>query len=279
MAVAIQKSNNPQAFVDFELAGWDESIGGYERAFGAVAGQTVQPMLDAAKVQTGMRVLDVCCGPAMLGNGAIARGAAVTGLDFSQEAVDLAKRLVPAGQFQRGDAQELPFPDDSFDAVVCGYGVMHLPEPARAMHEMVRVVQPGGRVAISVWDSTTPDNGFGLIYAAVRAHGRMDVSLPHGPDFFQFGTLDKMGAALTEIGLADVRSVLVGQHWHVESAAHILDVMRGGTVRARALLAAQSEDATTKIRQFIDGVLARYPAVGGGFNVPLPAVVGSGMKH
>ncbi len=88
-------------------------------------------MLNAARVTRGMRVLDICCGPGMLAAGALERDAEAVGLDFSAQAIELARRLVPKGRFQQGDAQALPFPAGSFDAVLCGYGVMHLPEPAR----------------------------------------------------------------------------------------------------------------------------------------------------
>ena len=276
--MAIEKSRSPEQFIAFEEAGWDAAIAAYENAFGPVSRQTVEPLLDAANVRAGMRVLDVCTGPGMLAAAAIERGAQAIGLDFAQEVVALAQRRVPAGEFHRGDAQHLPFPDDSFDAAVCAYGVIHVPVPDMALREMVRVVRPGGRVAISVWDSTTANNGFGLVYAAVRAHGSFDVPLPHGPDYFQFSTEGKMQAALTEIGLSEIDTAFVDQRWHVNCSAQLLDAMQNGTVRARALLGAQSEAASVKIRQFLTDTLATMSNPGGGFDVPLPALIGRGVK-
>src|SRR5262245_48712542 len=211
--MTIEKSRDPKQFAAFELSGWDTSIGGYASAFGAVARQTVGPMLDAAGVTAGMQVLDICCGPAMLSAGALQRGAKATGLDFSGEAIELARKLVPDGRFQQGDAQALPFPAASFDAVLCGYGVMHLPEPDAAMREMLRVLRPGGRAALSVWDSAGA--GFTLVYEAVRARGSMDVALPHGPDFFQFGSPERMRAALIEAGFAEAAAHSFQQDWRV----------------------------------------------------------------
>jgi hypothetical protein len=47
--------------------------------------------------------------------------------------------------------------------------------------EMRRVLRPGGRVALSVWERPSPTNGFGLLLGALKAHGRLDIPLPHGP--------------------------------------------------------------------------------------------------
>ena len=79
----------------------------------------------------------------MLAGAAIQRGAEVVGLDFSGEVIEIAKRNVPQAEFRQGDAQDLPFDDESFDAVVCGYGVIHVSEPEKALLEMHRVLRPG----------------------------------------------------------------------------------------------------------------------------------------
>ena len=110
----IEQSRSPEEFSAFERSGWDANIGGYNSAFGMVSRQTVGPMLDAAHVTRGMQVLDICCGPGMLAAGALERGAEPIGFDLSEEAVQLARTLVPQGRFQQGDAQALPFPAESF---------------------------------------------------------------------------------------------------------------------------------------------------------------------
>ena len=273
----VEQSRDPEQFTAFELSGWETNIGGYNAAFGAVARQTVAAMLDAACVTRGMRVLDVCCGPAMLSAGALERGAEATGLDFSLEAVELARNLVPNGHFERGDAQALPYPPESFDAVLCGYGLMHLPEPAAALREMLRVLRPGGRAAVSVWDAA--GFGFALVYEAVRARGSMDVSLPHGPDFFQFGSPERMLAALVEIGFTDAKAHSFHQDWHVANADRYIEFILTGTVRARAVLAAQSGAASDGVRSYIADYLTRFRAPTGQMVVPMPAIIGSGARR
>jgi len=272
----IEQSRDSKQFSAFELSGWDTNIGGYDSAFGAVARQTVGSMLDAARVTRGMRVLDICCGPGMLAAGALECGAEAIGLDFSVEAVELARRLVPNGRFQHGNAQVLPFPTASFDAVLCGYGLMHLPEPAAALREMLRVLRPGGRAALSVWDAAGV--GFTLVYEAVRARGSTDVALPHGPDFFQFGSPERMRAALAEAGFADPAACSFHQDWLVANTDRYIESILTGTVRARAMLAAQSGAAAAGVRSYIADYLTRFRALAGELVVPMPAIIGSGAR-
>jgi ubiquinone/menaquinone biosynthesis C-methylase UbiE len=272
----IEQSREPKNFAAFELTGWDNNIGGYDAAFGAVARQTVRSMLDAAHVSPGKRVLDVCCGPGMLAAGALQCGAEAVGLDFSGEAIELARRRVPNGRFQQGDAQALPFPEASFDAVLCGYGLMHLPEPAAALREMLRVLRSGGRAALSVWDASGA--GFTLVYEAVRARGSMEVALPHGPNFFQFGSSERMRAALIEAGFADAAAHSFQQDWRVANTDRYIESILTGTVRAGAVLAAQSGAAADGVRSYIDDYLTRFRAPTGELVVPMPAIVGSGAR-
>lgn len=275
--MAIEKSKNPDKFLDLERAGWAATIEAYDGGFGTVTRQTVEPTLDAAHVGSGMRMLDVCCGPGMLSAGALKRRAIPVGLDFP-DVVALARRLVPDAEFQAGDAQALPFPDNSFDVVVCGYGVIHVPDPEQAIREMLRVVRPGGRVAISVWDSRPANIAMSLVYGAVRSHGNLNVPLPHGADFFQFSTPEKMTAALTELGFTKVEARPFAQTWHVRSTGEVLDTIQSGTVRARALLAAQSEAAMPLIRRWFDETVSMMGSPDKGYDVPMPAIVGSGAK-
>jgi SAM-dependent methyltransferase len=275
--MAIEKSNDPSRFLEFERAGWGNSIAGYDDAFGVVSRQTVGPLLDAANVKRGMRVLDLCCGPGMLAEGAIARGAQAVGLDFSS-VIELARRLVPKAEFQEGDAQQLPFPDNSFDAVLCGYGLMHVPDAGKVLREMLRVLRSGGRAAVSVWEKDTPNNGFGLVYVAVRACGNLNVPLPHGADFFQFGTTEKMTAALREAGFTNIETQFLKQDWPVRSGEQIMQAVLKGALRSRALLSAQSDTEKQAIRHFFEKTLNGLPRSGSNFLVPLPAIVGSGTK-
>lgn len=274
----IERSNDPKAFAAFEHDGWENASEGYNKYFAPVTRQAVPATLDAAKVTKGMRVLDVCSGPGMLARAAVERGAEVVGLDFSYNLIEIAKRAVPGAEFRQGDAQELPFQDASFDAVVCGYGIIHLPNPQTALLEMYRVLKPGGGVAVSTWEAAKPTNGFGIIYAALAAHADLDVPLPHGPNFFQFSDPEDMAAALQATGFGDTTVRMVEQTFETDEPLGFVKALLDGAVRARALLVAQDKDARAAVDEAVAEAMEQFRSPAGSYLVSMPAVVGAGFK-
>ena len=105
---------------------------------------------DLAAVTPGARALDLCCGTGDLALALAARGAEVTGLDFSAPMLEVAARRKQGANpvFIQGDALQIPFPDASFDIVTMGYGLRNLASWEQGLAEMWRVARPGGRVII-----------------------------------------------------------------------------------------------------------------------------------
>lgn len=129
----------------------------YEELFvPAIFRQWARRVLDAAGVQTGDRVLDVACGTGILAREAAERmgsSEAIVGLDLAAGMLAVAERLAPSIEWHQGSAEHIPFPDGSFDAVVSQFGLMFFTDRVKALREMHRVLAPGGRLAIAVWDS------------------------------------------------------------------------------------------------------------------------------
>jgi len=95
---------------EFEYAGWQAAAASYDGFAGATR-LFVEPLVQAAHVKPGARLLDVACGPGVASAKAAAVGARVTGVDFSPEMIAEARRRHPAIAFQMADAEALPFPD------------------------------------------------------------------------------------------------------------------------------------------------------------------------
>ena len=101
-----------------------------------------------AVVRPGDRVLDACCGTGDLAIASHRAGADVTGLDFSAEMLERARRKEPAVAWVQGDALSLPFADGSFDAATVGFGVRNLSDLEGGLRELRRVLREGGRVGV-----------------------------------------------------------------------------------------------------------------------------------
>ena len=113
-------------------------------------------VVEAAQIRSGHRVLDVACGTGIVAREAASRVGdeeSVTGLDASSGMLAVAERLAPAINWQQGVAESLPFEDESFDAVVSQFGLMFFEDRSKALEEMIRVLAPGGWIAVAVWES------------------------------------------------------------------------------------------------------------------------------
>lgn len=147
----------------------------YERLMGRWSRLIGESFLDWLALPNGLRCLDVGCGNGAFTEVLIARGvaASVVGLDPSDGQIAFARerRGAKTAEFQVGDAQSLPFGDDSFDAALMALVISFIPDPVRAAAEMARVVRPGGWVATYMWD--IPNGGLPIapLYRAGKSLG------------------------------------------------------------------------------------------------------------
>ena len=128
-------------------------------------------LVGLAGIAPGTRALDVCCGTGDIAFALRNSGASVTGLDFSVPMLRVAQARAasPAPFFLHGDAQHLPFPDNTFDAVTVGYGLRNLASWQRGLEEMRRVAKPGGRVLVLDFGKPTNALWRALYFSYLRA--------------------------------------------------------------------------------------------------------------
>ena len=267
------------AFTAFEHDGWQGAADAYADAFGSLTTQCIEPLLDVLGTKAGTRLLDVACGPGYVAAAAAARGAVATGVDFSAAMVESAAASYPGIAFRQGSAEELPFPDASFDAVAISFGLFHFSHPDRALAEAHRVLKPSGRVAFTAWAPPESSAGFGIVLGAIARHGTMDVGLPAGPPFFAFSDAAACERVLAATGFADPSFVQVPQYWRLANPAALFEVFRNGTVRMGATLRAQAPAAMEPIRQDMDSAAARYAKPDGSIAVPMPATLAAATKR
>lgn len=267
------------AFTRFEQEGWDRIRAHYHRFLGRITDAAAAPLLDAAQVGAGDRVLDVATGPGYVAARAAARGATPVGVDLSPGILALARHLHPALDFRRADAQRLPLPDGAFDAVVAGFLLPHLADHARALGEFARVLRPGGAVALSTWDVPERVPMLRAITSAIAEVGpQPPPDLPAGPPFFRYAQDAAVRGLLADAGFTNVAVERVA---FVREAASIEDVWAGlidGTVRTSALVVTQPPQVQRRIRDAFARNLTPYRA-GDVLRLPVSVVIASGRRR
>ncbi|HLA18245.1 MAG TPA: methyltransferase domain-containing protein, partial [Dehalococcoidia bacterium] len=139
--------------------GWDLAVQDYDQYFVPLLRHCSERCLEMAALQPGERVLDIATGTGIAAFVAAERvgpQGEVVATDISQRMVDAVReeaerRGVTNMSYERVDAEELTYPDGSFDAALCVLGLMYPADPQRAIEQMRRVLRPGGRAAVAVW--------------------------------------------------------------------------------------------------------------------------------
>src|SRR5512134_852432 len=206
----------------------------YERfAVGRLFRQLAERFLEGVPLKPGDRVLDVACGTGIVARVAAPRVAPtgkVVGLDLNEGMLAVA-RACSAEEgtsiaWQQGDATALPFADAEFDVVLCQQGLQFVPDKARALAEMQRVVAPGGVIALAVFAAV---NRFDGALAEALARHMDDKVAKLSLARFALGDLGALRPLLEQAGLDSIdvrtvaitRQVLPTQEWLLECSAGV----------------------------------------------------------
>ena len=184
-----------------------EAATAYESLFvPALFQQWTASMADAARIQAGQRVLDVACGTGVLARHVARRigtGGTVTGLDPSPGMLAVAQRHAPAVDWRRGTAESLPFDARTFDAVVSQFGLMFFADRTQAVREMMRVLVPGGRLAVAVWDSLERNPAYAAeVDLLTRVAGRAPADALRAP--FMLGDRQVLARIFEDAGVRPI---------------------------------------------------------------------------
>jgi len=194
-------------------SGWHK----WRRQFHIAGAAVTNCVIEESHVTSGMRVLDLACGPgesAWMLIQLVGPTGLVVGVDLVAEMLPRRSDFEPgAGRtnFTLGvaDAEALPFGDRTFDAVVCRAAIMHFPNAAQALRETFRVIRPHGR---AVFSALGPPENTPAIMATVGVILRHHICAPDsapGPDIYRFGKPGALSAALTGACFRDVSEVIL----------------------------------------------------------------------
>ena len=193
------------------------------------------------------RVLELAAGtgiPSFQLKGTLPK-ASITATDLNQAMVDYGSSRTK-GVWQQADAQKLPYKDDSFDLVICQFGVMFFPDRRTAFREVARVLAPGGRFLFNTWDTVEQNDFAAALVAGLSEAFPEDpptfMDIPHG-----YADMDQVTADLRAGGMQLDDGVTVILTGHANSAAELATGFCQGTPLRMAIEARSDLDAATQV--------------------------------
>jgi ubiquinone/menaquinone biosynthesis C-methylase UbiE len=309
-SVGGEEHQHQDRFNEMEHRNWEHGYEVYDQGFGPLTQQAISNLLASADFPPAhhhdddnegrlVRLLDVATGPGFvlalsLDDAETQQQTSfhLTGLDISQNFLTLAEQRLDAQlrqqqnakqiniDFVEGSAELLPFPENTFDSIVCNFGILHFFEPNTFLRESYRALRPGGKISFSAWAPPTRTQGFQIALSSIAEAGNPNVvDLPEGPNFFDFGDAQHATSTLQSIGFENVKSVELSEmKWsNMKNGAMLYEVLLNGTSRTREILLGQTPEQTVAIQALM---VKKYDLITDGGTIPLsmPAVVTSGQK-
>lgn len=260
--------------------GWDKAAEYYENCWQAQLNPAHDLVIEKANIQPGEDVLDIAAGTGLI-TFRMAKKTTPSGkilaTDISDEMVKIGNQIVQSARvtnvyFERMDAKNLSYKENTFDLTTCALGLMYFPDPDASLNEMHRVLKHGGRAVVAVWGSRKKC-GWSNIFPIVDRRVNTDVC----PMFFNLGESEVLkypfkNAGFKNICLQKIESKLVYLSAEEACQASFL----GGPVA----MAYSRFDETTRIEAKKEYIKSIQPfKTENGYEIPGEFVVCSGEKN
>jgi SAM-dependent methyltransferase len=244
-------------------------------------------IVEGARLGPGARVLDVASGP---GSSAVALARAVgpsghvVATDLLPEMLTLIEEQVAEERLenitiQLADAEALPFPDASFDAVTCHLGVVYFADVDCALREIRRVLKPGGKATFTTWGPENQNPYFSSLIEPFWDVTDVPPPDPSIPSIFRFGHRGALTARLEDTGFDRITEDLRIVHLPFNGTAEeYIDFVRGRSPTYERLAARVTSEQRAQVDAAIIRRIGQY-ASGGEIRVPAAVVVASGRRR
>ena len=241
-----QRQKKTWATGDFAIIGWN----------------TVYPgelLCEALDLRCGQRVLDVATGSGNAALSAARRNCDAVGIDYVPDLIERARRRAAAeglpAQFDLGDCEQLPFPDESFDRVISVFGSIFAPDQETAARELVRVCRPGGRIGMANW---TPDGFWGRTFGLVAKYMPPPAGVRPPPEWGTEKRLKELFGETTSSMNINKRSAL----FRYRDNAHWIDVFKTWFGPIMLVLQTLGEQGSGEFLRELDATLSRFNVSG-----------------
>jgi SAM-dependent methyltransferase len=244
-----------------------------------------ESMLDAARLQSGDRAIELACGPGGVGIAAAAivgpKGEVVLS-DVAPEMTTIAaERAKAAGltnvTIREVDIERIDYPEASFDAVLCREGLMLVPEPTTAVRECHRILRPGGRAVFAVWGPRERNPWLGLLFDAITAETGLPVPPPGIPGPFSLEASGALGELFVGAGFADVAVREIPSPVHASSVDDWWSVVPSLAGPIARVLASLPAEVRAAIRARVDATMADF-LTADGYELPGVSILGVGRR-
>ena len=264
------------AFNRFEAEGWEARAGSYQ-FLRQITARAIGTLLAAVGAGPGRQLLDIGCGPGDLAAAAAVAGADAAGIDVAPSMVRRAALANPTIPFRLGSFEAIPGRDAEFDALAGNFVINHVGRAELALAEAMRVLRPGGRLALSAWDAPRRNRVLGLFTDAVAAvDPPAPEGVPAGPTNFRSD--DELCGLLAGDGFESVGL----QRLMFETPVADLDTLWSGVldsaVRIPPSITRQPTEVQARIRAAFDALAEVHRRPDGTFAIPVSIQVVQGRR-
>ncbi|MDH5218100.1 MAG: methyltransferase domain-containing protein [Gammaproteobacteria bacterium] len=249
------------------VAPWDLVAEGYSEVTMKMFRHYADEALSLCGINDQCHVLDIACGPGTLTLNAAKKAKAVSAIDFSEAMVDILRKTIDKDAIDNietfcGDAQQLPYDDNSFDAAFSMFGLMFFPDRMKGYKEIYRTLKPGGKTVISSWAPTTQSPMMMAVFGALKAMNpdmpepQTDIESLENPDFFR--------SELIQAGFKNVEVLPVSDSVQIDSVEEFWeDMIKGSAPIAMMKNSMPAEIWQEKNRialDYLHGMMDKLPA-------------------
>lgn len=270
-----------------QKASWDKFSPGWKK-WDVFTMNFLKPMGDEIismlKLKSSDNVLDIATGTGEPGLtiASIVNKGKVTGTDLSPEMTKLATENARTKGLKNysamvADVCELPFADDTYDAISCRMGFMFFPDMTLAAKEMYRVLKPGGRVATSVWDQPEKNTWITTMMGAIKKHIDLPAPPPGAPGMFRCAAPGLITGLLKEAGFNNIQEKKIESHLQYDGPEHYWTMMNEVAAPVVAALSQANNDTKTMVKNDLFQLLNEKTA-NGTLVLPFGAIIYYGEK-